>query len=217
MTYYLLYLSVSPLIDSVPPLSLVPPPQQPSNSLLSTTDTSRWSRGAANRDWTELRKKLHLTMPILSILYEDHDNKLPESQLEHCGRDLKTRHACGPKIDGIVRCKKSQREVDPIKIGKKNEESTGTKILKDSRKISKVMKDMFDLICSISTAVNEILLIKDCMKSMSRLAYDQICPGTEDLLLELSRPVRHAPLPVAPASTFTMRRPYQSAAEDIST
>ncbi|KAF9347171.1 hypothetical protein BGX26_001326, partial [Mortierella sp. AD094] len=64
-------------------------------------------------------------------------------------RSLETRHAPGRKVDGIITCKKFDFncEIGAIEIGKTDDGPTGTKVLKDGRKISKILKDMFDLIC----------------------------------------------------------------------
>ncbi|KAI8601971.1 hypothetical protein EDD21DRAFT_414420 [Dissophora ornata] len=66
------------------------------------------------------------------------------------GRDLETRRALGRKADGIITCKNFDFdfEIGAIEIGRIDDGPTGTKVLKDGRKISKLLKDMFDLICS---------------------------------------------------------------------
>ncbi|KAF9563391.1 hypothetical protein EC968_004869 [Mortierella alpina] len=65
-------------------------------------------------------------------------------------RDLDTRHAQGRKIDGLVFCKKTQCEVGAVEVGKADGSTTGTKVLKDGRKMAKLLKDMADTICSRS-------------------------------------------------------------------
>ncbi|KAF8951868.1 hypothetical protein BGZ46_003760 [Entomortierella lignicola] len=141
-------------------------------------------------DQAELRgfnKRLYSTMLRLSILYEDCNNALSESQSEswyikkvwftlfdsivsgntwldfqpgevnssasssrrNSDRDLGTRFACGGKIDGLFTCKKKKFEMGAVEIGPKDQGATGTKVLKDSRKLAKLLKDMFDHICSI--------------------------------------------------------------------
>ncbi|KAF9425722.1 hypothetical protein BGZ76_003106 [Entomortierella beljakovae] len=71
------------------------------------------------------------------------------------GRDLGTRQAIGNKIDGLITCKKSATEIAAIEAGKKNQGPTGTKVLKDGRKLSKLLKDMIDEICRMSFKAKE--------------------------------------------------------------
>ncbi|KAF9944043.1 hypothetical protein BGZ70_005106, partial [Mortierella alpina] len=63
-------------------------------------------------------------------------------------RDLESRHAQGRKIDGLIFCKKTQCEVGAVEVGKVDGGATGTKVLKDGRKMAKLLKDMADTICS---------------------------------------------------------------------
>ncbi|KAI8603040.1 hypothetical protein EDD21DRAFT_442366 [Dissophora ornata] len=63
-------------------------------------------------------------------------------------RDLEERHMSGRKFDGLFRCEKSRVEIGAIEVGKADEGPTGSKVLKDARKLGKGLKDMFDLICN---------------------------------------------------------------------
>ncbi|KAF9199292.1 hypothetical protein BGZ49_010623 [Haplosporangium sp. Z 27] len=63
-------------------------------------------------------------------------------------RNLEIRQACGSKVDGLITCKKSNCEIGAIEVGDIDEGSTGTKALKDSRKLAKLLKDMFEAICN---------------------------------------------------------------------
>ncbi|KAF9348754.1 hypothetical protein BGX26_012863 [Mortierella sp. AD094] len=63
-------------------------------------------------------------------------------------RNLETRHACGSKVNGLITCKKSKYEISAIEVGDIDEGSTGTMALKDARKLAKLLKDMFEAICS---------------------------------------------------------------------
>ncbi|KAG0212483.1 hypothetical protein BGX28_006250 [Mortierella sp. GBA30] len=62
-------------------------------------------------------------------------------------RQLDTRHSVGRKIDGLVICSQTVYEIGAVEMGKVDEGSTGTKVLKDGIKLAKVLKDMFDIIC----------------------------------------------------------------------
>ncbi|KAF8977470.1 hypothetical protein BGZ46_007371 [Entomortierella lignicola] len=63
-------------------------------------------------------------------------------------RNLEIRQACGSKVDGLITCKKSNYEIGAIEVGDIDEGLTGTKALKDSRKLAKLLKDMFEAICN---------------------------------------------------------------------
>ncbi|KAK3828270.1 MAG: hypothetical protein J3Q66DRAFT_322262 [Benniella sp.] len=89
-------------------------------------------------------------------------------------RDLETRHAPGRKIDGIIVCKKSRHELGAIEAGKTDEGASGTKVLKDGRKIAKLLKDMFDNICTTcprSTDIRKRLRVYGLLVSGPRLEF----------------------------------------------
>lgn len=89
-------------------------------------------------------------------------------------RDLETRHAPGRKIDGIIVCKKTRHELGAIEAGKTDEGASGTKVLKDGRKITKLLKDMFDNICTTcprSTDIRKRLRVYGLLVSGPRLEF----------------------------------------------
>ncbi|KAF9177700.1 hypothetical protein BGZ49_005571 [Haplosporangium sp. Z 27] len=125
-------------------------------------------------------------------------------------RDLGTRYAFGSKIDGLFRCKKKKFDICAVEAGPKDQGSTGTKMLKDGRKLAKVLKDMFDYICSlcldpgnmrtqlrvygilISGQRVEFVSLRERMDSMVKIVYSHIHPDADACLRELlgfSRPV----------------------------
>ncbi|KAG0208634.1 hypothetical protein BGX28_000442 [Mortierella sp. GBA30] len=176
-------------------------------------------------------------------------------------RDLESRHAHGRKIDGLVLCKKTQREIGAIEAGRSDEGATGTKVLKDSRKLAKLLKDMLDKMCShcekqdevrselrvfgllisglrvefvslryldgrycwlkrertfsvpltwdehsirsILVLIKEMLLLRDRMEAMTRLAYRQAHPGADDLVRELSGSARPCTPPLIHIPTLS--------------
>ncbi|KAF9320407.1 hypothetical protein BG003_006200 [Podila horticola] len=61
-------------------------------------------------------------------------------------RDLESKQSQGRKIDGIVSCSATNLEICAVEAGKLDQGQSGTKILQDSVKMAKVMKDMFDAI-----------------------------------------------------------------------
>ncbi|KAF9353436.1 hypothetical protein BGX26_008801 [Mortierella sp. AD094] len=173
------------------------------------------------------------------------------------GRDLETRKASGRKIDGILRCTKADVEICAIEVGPKDEGETGTKVLKDGRKVGKLLKDMFDHICTkslrdirselrvygllvsglrvefisfkylpgrfnrltrentlylpsswdeesvraILLLVKEMLLFRNRMEAMAKLAYNATLPDKESYLLSSSRHVTPPPSHVRTLST----------------
>ncbi|KAI9240499.1 MAG: hypothetical protein BYD32DRAFT_433951 [Podila humilis] len=61
-------------------------------------------------------------------------------------RDLESKQSQGRKIDGIVSCLATNLEICAVEAGKLDQGQSGTKILQDSVKMAKVLKDMFDAI-----------------------------------------------------------------------
>ncbi|KAF8937944.1 hypothetical protein BGZ58_001875, partial [Dissophora ornata] len=78
------------------------------------------------------------------------------SHRKNKGRELDTRHAQGNKIDGLIACRKTRSEIGAMEIGKVDDGATGTKVLKDGRKLAKLLKDMFDHIYSQSYRASEV-------------------------------------------------------------
>ncbi|KAF9199426.1 hypothetical protein BGZ49_010464 [Haplosporangium sp. Z 27] len=71
----------------------------------------------------------------------------------NAGRTLGDYQKAGHKIDTIFYVSRaSDSEFGAVEFGKKNESSYGTKYLVDSVKLSKVLKDMFDCICTRAIA-----------------------------------------------------------------
>ncbi|KAF9091852.1 hypothetical protein BGX27_001941, partial [Mortierella sp. AM989] len=56
----------------------------------------------------------------------------------------------GRKIDGIIYSRANKKELCAIEFGRSDDCQTGTKVLKDGKKLAKVLKDMFDAILSKS-------------------------------------------------------------------
>ncbi|KAG0325571.1 hypothetical protein BGZ99_000454 [Dissophora globulifera] len=70
-------------------------------------------------------------------------------------RVLETKQFQGRKIDGIVTCCVTNLEICAMEAGKTDQGTNGTKVLQDSVKMAKVLKDMFDAICSQCSAQPE--------------------------------------------------------------
>ncbi|KAG0197929.1 hypothetical protein BGX28_008579 [Mortierella sp. GBA30] len=71
-------------------------------------------------------------------------------------RILETKQYQGRKIDGVVICCVTNLEICAMEAGKADQGSNGTKVLQDSVKMAKVLKDMFDAVCSRSTQPESI-------------------------------------------------------------
>ncbi|KAF9375194.1 hypothetical protein BGX21_003860, partial [Mortierella sp. AD011] len=55
------------------------------------------------------------------------------------------------KVDGLILSKSAPYALCAVEVGKDDKGPTGTKTLKDIRKLSKLLKDMFDIICERSS------------------------------------------------------------------
>ncbi|KAF9299825.1 hypothetical protein BGZ74_008600 [Mortierella antarctica] len=71
-------------------------------------------------------------------------------------RDLESKQSQGRKIDGIVSCSATNLEICAVEAGKLDQGQSGTKILQDSVKMAKVMKDMFDAIHTRSNGSEDV-------------------------------------------------------------
>ncbi|KAI1288700.1 hypothetical protein EDD11_009702, partial [Mortierella claussenii] len=78
------------------------------------------------------------------------------SSRKNAERILETKQYQGRKIDGIVTCCATNLEICAMEAGKVDQGSNGTKVLQDSVKMAKVLKDMFDAVCSRSTQPESI-------------------------------------------------------------
>ncbi|KAG0319862.1 hypothetical protein BG000_003758, partial [Podila horticola] len=69
---------------------------------------------------------------------------LASSVRRNTGRDLEGKKALGRRIDGIFASRKTKHEFAAIEAGKKDEGDSGTKLLTNTRKLAKLLKDMPD-------------------------------------------------------------------------
>ncbi|KAI8595353.1 hypothetical protein EDD21DRAFT_313503, partial [Dissophora ornata] len=73
-------------------------------------------------------------------------NSAASSSRRNSDRTLEIRQNVGRKMDGIIYCNGTQKELGAVEIGKTDQGDTGTKALLDGRKLSKVLKDMLDVL-----------------------------------------------------------------------
>ncbi|KAI8602506.1 hypothetical protein EDD21DRAFT_371663 [Dissophora ornata] len=119
----------------------------------------------ANNEWKISIKLVDGGSECLSFQTGEVDSGA-SSLRKNGGRDLGTRQACGWKIDGIIKCKKTMFEIGAIKIGRKDEGPSGTKVLKDGRKVSKLFKDMSDHIgrmCVRTSEMRSVLVLHETL------------------------------------------------------
>ncbi|KAF9415576.1 hypothetical protein BGZ76_004779, partial [Entomortierella beljakovae] len=99
------------------------------------------------------------------------------STRKNIGRELGTRQQSGSRTDRLIVCKKAKHEIGIMDAGKKDEGDTGTKILTDGVKISKVMKDTFDKItqpCRLSYKCRTQLVVYGLLISGLRVEFISI-------------------------------------------
>ncbi|GJJ67783.1 hypothetical protein EMPS_00129 [Entomortierella parvispora] len=125
----------------------------------------------------------HVSDPLIDGLLGDLSNvqllrgekmSLSSSARKNLGRDVTSSKAFGRKLDGIFLSRNSSREYGAIEVGRKDEGAIGTKVLTDSLKTAKVLKDMFDHIFLTSksqTFVKKRLEIVGILQSALRLQF----------------------------------------------
>ncbi|KAF8924651.1 hypothetical protein BGZ58_001582 [Dissophora ornata] len=97
----------------------------------------------ALRVWNALVDGLLKNIPDIKILRGEKCSQ-SSSVRKNEDRDLETKKALGRRIDGIFVSRRSNLEFGAIEAGKKNEGTTGTKVLTDARKLAKLLKDMMN-------------------------------------------------------------------------
>lgn len=97
----------------------------------------------AQKIWGVLVGVLFKNVPEIKV-FRGEKCSLASALRRNAGRDLEVKKALGHRIDGIFASRKTKQEFAAIEAGKKDEGSSGTKLLTDARKLAKLLKDMLD-------------------------------------------------------------------------
>lgn len=97
----------------------------------------------AQNVWGVLIDVLLKNIPDIKTFREEKCS-IASARRRNTGRDLESKKSMGHKIDSIFVSKKTTLEFAAIEAGKKGEGRAGTKILTDTRKLAKLLKDMMD-------------------------------------------------------------------------
>ncbi|KAF8986070.1 hypothetical protein BGZ46_009867 [Entomortierella lignicola] len=76
--------------------------------------------------------------------------------LNNVERDLESKYRQGRKLDGVVISRITRLELCAIEAGRWDNGATGTKVLQDRRKLAKVLRDMFEIICNKSQRPDDV-------------------------------------------------------------
>ncbi|KAF9415424.1 hypothetical protein BGZ76_004799 [Entomortierella beljakovae] len=78
------------------------------------------------------------------------------STMNNVERDLESKYRQGGKLDSVIICSTTRLELCAIEAGRWDSGATGTKVLQDRRKLAKVLKDMFEVICNRSQRPDDV-------------------------------------------------------------
>ncbi|KAF9427573.1 hypothetical protein BGZ94_004632 [Podila epigama] len=94
------------------------------------------------------------------------------AQRKNADRTLSAKRVQGRKIDGLFICQKTEFEIGALEAARTDEDMQATKALSDTRKLGKLMKDMFDCIrAKASDEVEHDLITFGIQVSRARITF----------------------------------------------